>query len=324
MSLPNFFVIGAPRCGTSTLYDGLAQYPDIFMSPVKEPWFFSIGASTPPFNGPRDCYYRHLKGEEYERLFDSWSGQRVVGEASTDYLYSARALGSLQQEFGNARFIAILRHPADRAYSNFIQHVSQGREPCPSFGEALDAEGARERENWCHYWLYRSLGFYGRQLERYYRYLSKDQLRVFLFEDFHDAPNQVCREIFEFLEIDASFIPSFSEKERNPGMVPSSVFLQGFLTQPSILRTVVRSIIPSSLSARVLKLILTKRKLARPACMDADERRELLREYEDDMGMIESLTDLDLSRWRVSQEHWQSPRQSQVSVICQRPDNNTL
>ncbi len=320
MTVPNFFVIGAPRCGTSSLYSALAQHPDVYMSPTKEPWYFSIGTMETEFAGPKDYYYHRLNRAEYDALFSARGQEKIVGEASTDYLYSDAALDALRREFPTAKLLAILRNPAERAYSNFVQHVSQAREGCSSLREAIALEEERRRLNWSHYWFYRDMGFYGRQLERYYRYFAKDQLCVIIFEDFQAEPNRVYREVFEFLEIDSEFVPAVSEKERNAGRIPSNSFLQGVLTKPSVFRAAARAILPHSLSARILKVLLAKRNLASPEPMSVEEKRELLLVYEDDIRLLESLTGHDLSRWRESGQREDMLGELRVSETCQRPD----
>ncbi len=298
MTLPNFFLIGAPRCGTSSLYDGIRQHPEIFMSPVKEPWYFSIGVRTKPFQGPKDVDYNlYLSRPEYDDLFSGAKGEKVIGEASTDYLYSESALNALRSEFPSAKLVAILRNPADRAYSQYVQHVSQLREPCPSFWDAVELEDDRKQRDWCHYWFYRGLGFYGQQLSRYLEFFSPDQIKIFLFEDLYSSPIQLYRELFEFLGVDASFQPSAGEHARNTSALPKSRRLHNALTKPSILRSLVRGVTPRRLRVTGLKWVGARRKTIKPPGITPDERSRLIEGYREDIELLESLIGRSLTGW---------------------------
>jgi hypothetical protein len=298
MTLPNFFIIGAPRCGTSTLYDGVRQHPEIYMSPVKEPWYFSIGVRSKPFQGPKDADYNlYLSRAEYEALFSNVNGEKIVGEASTDYLYSDRALDALCGEFPSAKLVAILRNPADRAYSQYVQHVSQLREPCQRFWDAIELEDERKRLDWCHYWYYRSLGFYGRQLQRYYERVDAGQIKVFLIEDLRSDPAALYRDLFEFLGVDASFEPELQNTARNESALPASPQLHAMLTRPSLIRSIARRVTPRRLRVAGLKWAASRRQNVQAPGLTPDERRNLIEGYRDDIQLLESLIGRDLSSW---------------------------
>jgi len=298
MTLPNFFVIGAPRCGTSSLFDGIRQHPEIFMSPVKEPWYFSIGVRDEPFRGPKDIDFNlYLSRSEYEELFSGVGDEAVVGEASTDYLYSDSALEALRQEFPNAKLVVILRNPADRAYSQYIQHVSQMREPCHCFWEAIELEEERKKEDWCHYWFYRSLGFYGRQLSRYRQHFDADQIKVFLLEDLLASPDELYRELFDFLGVDSSFSPDLQEDARNASSLPKSRWMHDALTQPSAIRALVRRTTPRHLRVAAIKWIGARRKTVKPPGLALEDRERLIDGYRDDIELLESLVDRNFSQW---------------------------
>lgn len=300
MPQPNFFIIGAPRSGTSSLYDGLRQHPDIFMSPVKEPWFYSTGERCEPFKGPRDAnYYLYLSREQYENLFSGVSGEMIIGEASTDYLYSERALERIHREHPTAKLVAILRNPVERAYSHFIQHRRQGREPLENFQEAWEAEEERMRWGWSHYWFYRSMGFYGQQLQRYFERFDRNRLKVVFLDDLQKAPDLVYRELFRFLNVDDSFLPHSTHDKHNAAQIPKNRFLQNLITKPSPLRPLVRCILPRRLRSKILVRILRHRQKVEPPPLDPQLRIELAKHYFEDLGLLETLVHRDLSAWTV-------------------------
>ena len=298
MNVPNFFLIGAPRCGTSSVYDGIRQHPDIFMSRIKEPWYFSIGVRSEPFRGPKDADYNlYLSRPEYDELFAGVQGEKVIGEASTDYLYSDSALKALRGEFPTAKFAAILRNPAERAYSQYVQHVSQMREPSHDFWEAIEAEEERKRQDWCHYWFYRGLGFYGRQLSRYFEYFNAAQIKVFLFEDLRSDPASLYRDLFEFLDVDPSFRPDVRDDARNASLLPKSQRVYSTFTRPSAFRSVVRRVTPRGIRVAGIKWVESWNKAIKPPGIAREERERLMDGYRDDIELLESLIGRSLSHW---------------------------
>lgn len=113
--MPNFLIIGAPRAGTTLLYEGLWRHPEIYMSPVKEPWFFC----EEELQIVQDL-------ETYRALFSEVRDEEAIGEASTIYLYSPKAPLCIKQHLPDARLVATLRNPVERAYSQFLRKFSDG------------------------------------------------------------------------------------------------------------------------------------------------------------------------------------------------------
>lgn len=131
-----FFIIGAPKCGTTSLSRWLNAHPEIFMSPVKEPHFFST-----------DLANRSIKSRnQYDRLFrDVTDAHRAVGEASTWYLYSRDAVSEIEREFPNALFIVMTRDPLAMAHSLYHHNVRVLHEDQPTFEQAWQLQEERGR-----------------------------------------------------------------------------------------------------------------------------------------------------------------------------------
>ena len=146
MTLPNFFIIGAAKSGSTSLYHYVKQHPQIYMSPLKEPKFFALAGEKLDFPGPGDQenVSRAITDiHSYRNLFQGRTTEIVIGEASVLYLYSRRAINHIWQSIPNAKLIAILRHPVDRAYSNFLSLRRPNHEPIADFSQALQQEEAR-------------------------------------------------------------------------------------------------------------------------------------------------------------------------------------
>ncbi|HYF40037.1 MAG TPA: sulfotransferase, partial [Gemmatimonadales bacterium] len=132
--LPNFIVIGAAKAGTTALYWYLAEHPQIFMSPVKETNYFAyeVDASGQLVYGdPEDHQFPIRTRAEYEALFAEAGPASAVGEASPIYLECPQAAGRIQSAIPGALLVCCLRHPVDRAYSDYLMHLR-------SHGQRLD------------------------------------------------------------------------------------------------------------------------------------------------------------------------------------------
>src|SRR5918997_468574 len=137
MTLPNFLIIGAMKSGTTALYYYLEQHPQIYMSPVKEPNFFCSGGQE----GWESKSVTRIRAYQY--LFKDVSDEKAIGEASHCYLYEPQAVARIQEHLPDAKLVAILRNPVDRAYSHFLHMVRNGTEPLTDFGQALEEEEIR-------------------------------------------------------------------------------------------------------------------------------------------------------------------------------------
>lgn len=225
MTMPNFFIIGAMKAGTTSLWEYLNQHPEIYMSPVKEPNYFifrgeEFNWETPEKEGAFHEHLRGLKkvgfvvtdGEEYEGLFRGVKGEKAIGEASISYLQSAKAAKEIKKDIPAAKLIAILRDPVERAYSQYRQLVRTGSEICSSFEGAIRREENGLRPRMCLGWQnIKASSFYAEPLNRYFKLFLREQIKIILFEDIKKDAGQVSRSIFDFLGVDSGFVPDKEE-----------------------------------------------------------------------------------------------------------------
>ncbi|QIN84371.1 sulfotransferase [Rubrobacter tropicus] len=307
MTMPNFFMVGAQKAGTTSLYHYLNQHPQVYMSPVKEPFFFNheINADHEiverEFGGPaRRRASRFTNLDEYRALFENVTGESAVGEASTLYMYAPGTAGRIKKYASQARVIALLRNPADRAYSSFLHARRLGVEPLAHFSEALRSEEERRRQSWRYVFHYRNLGFYHAQLEPYYELFGQEKVGIFLYEDLRDDPTGVARGVFRLLGVDDGFVPDTSRKH-NPSGVPKSRAARAAV---KAMDAVAAAFLESfSANSRLYPFASRVRRraqglmLAKPEAMDPEIRAELLDGYEEDILKLEELTGRDLSVW---------------------------
>lgn len=304
-AMPNFLVIGAQKAGTTALYNHLKQHPQVYMSQIKEPHFFAYEGEKLNFQGPRDLeVMKHMVVSDlgdYEALFAGVSGEKAAGEASAMYLYSKKAPKRIRHYVPQVKLVAVLRDPTERAYSSFLHMIRDGREPLSDFGEALDVEQERIRENWGPIWHYRRMGFYHEQLSRYYETFEPGQIKVYLYEDLNDDPSGVLRDLYSFLGVDDSFVPDVSARYNASG-VPRNERLHAlhhFLLRPNPVKAALKPFLPRKLRQGLranLVNTLRNRNLVKPP-LPEEARRRLVEEYREDITKLQGLIGRDLSGW---------------------------
>ncbi|MDT7688952.1 MAG: hypothetical protein QOE46_1711 [Acidobacteriota bacterium] len=296
MTMPNFIVIGAAKGGTTALHRYLKQHPQIFMSTPKELRFFPFEHQRPNFCGPgdaEDAATMIMDIEDYRAHFAAGADYPARGESSPLYLYYPHTAARIRHHIPEAKLIAILRQPADRAYSQYLMKKRDGIERL-SFAEAFAAEGQRIADGWSHHWHYRQRGFYAAQLKPYFDLFTREQLRVYLYEDYVADPVGLMQDIFRFLNVDDGFVPDMSVRH-NESKIPRSHALQVFLTEPRLTKNVFKPLLPARLSRRVgdrfRRLNLTKPPLPK------ELRRRLTEVYREDINELQEMLGRDLSHW---------------------------
>ena len=168
MALPDFFIAGVPKAGTTALHTALARHPSLYMSPVKEPKFFLTDGPPPTDGGPGDVktYREHVwRRSEYEALFDAARPGALKGESTPFYLYSHDAQLRIKALIPHAKLIVVLRDPIERAHSNWAHLWSAGLDPSVDFLDACAKEEQRAAAGWAAFWRFTGLGMYGEQLQ---------------------------------------------------------------------------------------------------------------------------------------------------------------
>ncbi|MFN8492869.1 MAG: sulfotransferase domain-containing protein [Caldilineaceae bacterium] len=299
MRLPNFLIIGAQKCGTTALYDTLRQHPAIYMSPVKEPFYFILNGAPPPYNVPSQQYTVRLRytKESYAALFQGVTHQQAIGEASAIYLSSyqpERTAANIYDFNPHMRLIALLRHPADRAYSAFHYYCFRGYEPAKTFQAALDAEATRFDCESLPDVRHFANGCYFANLKPYFDRFPRDQIRVYLYEEWNEEPQRVLRDIYRFLEVDDTAV---IEPPR-ANITPSYRYhgLQRFLDEPNRPRQWLEQILRGRWRARVYASLRRYNRRTLPP-LDARTRRELTERYRSDIEQLQTLIRRDLSHW---------------------------
>jgi hypothetical protein len=268
---PNLFLVGVVKGGTSSLWGYLDQHPDIFMSPLKEPHFFT---NADPAGSTS------VKDERaYLQLF-AGARERLRGEASVSYFGDSASPPAIKQVSPEAKILVILRDPVERTYSHYWDSVQYGDER-RAFPEAVQAELAGDRRPGVEPYVKR--GFYTEHLDRYLETFGEN-VHVLFLEEMTRDPKAELRRVFEFLRIDADVADRLTVERRNTFALRRRPAAR--LVRSPTMRKVGRLLVPFSLRPRVESLLF-KRGSKPP--MD-DNVRQLLREvYERDRGALERL-----------------------------------
>lgn len=304
MALPNFFIIGAAKSGTSSLYNALRQHPEIYLSNRKEPGFFAFNGEPPLRAGPGGGFYRRnavWKAPDYVRLFAGVTNQKAIGEASTCYFDSRVAAQRIRRELPHARLIALLRHPVDRAYSAYTWHRQQGIETCGSFAAAIAAESTRMAENYNHFFAYRDLGLYEKHLSVYFDMFKKENIKIYLFEDIGRQPKVMLADILRFLDVDDTITLSFPRD--NVTLWPRSRRLHAWAARKGPWGHPFR-FLPAMIGeplARGLQSLDRRFNLYRPPPLDPETRQSMTGYYREDILRLQDLIGRDLSHWLAGQ-----------------------
>lgn len=303
VTMPNFFVVGGARCGTTSFVHYLSQHPDVFVASRKESHFFAAADLPLRFGGPPAADERasleHLiirDEQEYRHLFDGVRSQSAIGEASVYYIYFPDVPARLAHAVPDAKIIMLLRNPVERAYSAYKLMTRDGRETLP-FEESLALEPTRRAQGFEPIWWYVELSRYAQQVERYLRVFGRERVHIILTEDLEDQPAHTLQETFRFLQVRPD-IPVNASERRNTGGIPKrrhAKVLHDLIYASNPVVQMVKSLVPAAQRARWGERLMTA-SLERPS-LSAQTRMLLWQELADDVAQLEHVLGRSLEQW---------------------------
>ena len=297
---PTFFIVGAPKTGTTSLYHYLDQHPGIYMSPVKEPSYFASEVRAEHFSreftsaaarsGIQIRDYLIADCEDYLRLFEKADGETALGEASVCYLWSPTAAANIRSRIPEAKIMMILRHPAERAFSEYLQYAGNGLVRW-SFRGQIERSSRHTQREYNTLYPFLEYGLYYRQVKAYLDLFPRANVQISLYEEAWNDPPRFLKTIFEFLNVDAAFTADVSHRHIQ---AEAPRFLASYYwSRKSELALRLKALIPKTMRKGVRTALFKSHGLR----MDAPDRRYLCDYYRDDIGKLSSLLDRDLGAW---------------------------
>jgi hypothetical protein len=310
--LPDFLIIAAPRSGTTSLYNYLAQHPQLQMSSQKEPAFFHFLDSPPNFIAMANRYGEDRLQESidryerarrlavldegsYGRLWHPDPGVRMRGEATPTYLFDPAARRQILNRLKSPKLLLLLRNPIDRAYSQYLQYLRLGIEHQYDFAAALDEEPLDVSDYWWGSRPYVRIGMYANYVQACIRDHGSSTVRVFLYEDLVERTTAMLRQIFEFLDVEPAVPIDVSERHKK-AFVPAPRLSVRLLRSERRLKQAVRRVIPDALRGRLYDRIIRSHPI-NPPPVSSEVRTRLLSSFEADILRLQDVLDRDLSSW---------------------------
>jgi len=298
-TLPNFFIIGAARSGTSSLDRYLSQHPEIYIAPKKETHFFAHDLFPPCFTGPGDeRLNRSLirDADQYAQLFAGVSGEKAVGESSAFYLCYPQTAERIAQAVPDAKILMILREPVTRTYSAYMFLARDERETL-GFEEGLKREEERKLRGFEPMWWYKELSMYYSQVNHYLQVFGTERVKVLLYDELYPNPGQALRDVFAFLGVKEDVVINTSVRYNVSG-APKSRRLH------TLLYKLMDN--PNALAKRVKPALAWKamgRFLLRPVPkMNPQTNAQLKAYFAEDVAKLEDLLHQELLCW-----HYREP-----------------
>ena len=294
MNRPNFFIIGAPKCGTTSLARWLSSHPQVFMCPVKEPHYFSTDFNRGEIGSL----------EEYEALFEGAAPEHLaIGEASTEYLYSDNAVPGIENLYKGSRYIVMVRNPVDLAFSLYNYEKQGGRERILTFKEAWDQSPARRSgrhtDSWCSdpKWLdYQRVALLGQQFERLLDRVERSRVLVLVLGDVKRDPRAEYLKVVEFLSLDddgrTAFPPENVAKKRRWRSLTRAIQTAGAASR-DIKKRLGLPVFKGTGLLRLIDSINSDNSLAPK--MDPEVRREVSAYFQKDVRLLSELIGRDVS-----------------------------
>jgi hypothetical protein len=299
--IPNFFLVGAARSGTTSLWRYLSNHPDVYMPYLKEPAFFGSDLTKTPNE------FAVLEKAAYLRLFEGSEDKVVRGEGSVLYLISKTAAQEIYDFNPAAKILISLRNPVDMLHSYHGQMHWVGHEDIGDFEEALALEGERRRGRRIpknamvpEALYYSEVARFSLQVERYLKVFPRSQIKIMLYDDLVKAPQKAYESVQDFLGIPR--IPPASYKAKSAYKVPRSTAFAGMVQRPPRVARLLLDFLPPKIRFLILirSLHLLNTRIAKKVPMRPALRQELTECYTPEIRALSVLINRDLSEWLTS------------------------
>ena len=314
MKHPNLFIVGAAKAGTSSISDYLNRHPAIYISPIKEPHFFSEDIRMADFRSDyrerasfdvkeylknHPLPHKHIAHiddqSQYLELFREVENEKAIGELSAGYLYSNCAAENLFKFNPDAKIVMVLRQPVERAYSHYLMNVRDLWDYDSGFINALERDFASSKKGWGKSHLYVELGLYFEQVSRYLKRFPESQVKICLYEDLKNDPVEFIKELCEFLEVDSSALTAKDvAQHKNVAAFPRFKIPGAYLPVFNAFRKYIGMLLPDKVKDQVRKGIFSSKNVPK---LRKDEFEQAMKYFSEDIQKLSVLIKRDLQNW---------------------------
>ncbi len=309
---PNFFLVGTVKGGTTALHRYLTSHPQVYVSPIKEVNYFSKDAIHPEHfsadyrhdididiekylcgDRKHPVHIAHVTDEiTYHKLFDDVNDEIAVGEMSLSYLLYDGVAEKIKSYNGDAKILMMLRNPVERAFSQYIMNLKQGKILADNFLEEIKKDAKAAPAGWGanHQYLY--IGKYYKQVKNYLEVFPRDQVKILLYDDYIAAPEEILREMFTFLGVSID-VEIDSSQKYNEGGISRFSRLNYFLNQMGLIQKA-KQILPYAWRGFFKDIFYTQKNMPK---LEKQDRDWLIAYYRDDILALQDLIHKDLSAW---------------------------
>jgi hypothetical protein len=304
--LPNFFIIGVAKAGTTSVQQYLKQHPEVYLPPIKETNYFAV-PDLDIEHMRRDVRYglkvdvdAYIRGgmkkelhnalvkdwEQYRALFSGAKEVKAVGEICPTYLMVPGSLDRIREKLPEAKIVAILRHPVERAFSAYMMFLRDGKTLSHHFAEEALIDYESERKGWGVSLCYLDEGFYAEKLKHLYSLFPEEQVKIYLYEkDLRERPEFFLQDLFSFLGVNPDFQPDQSQ-EFNVKGTPRYPWLNYMAAQLGFVRQFARRHLPEGFKKRLMNQLYQREGLPR---LSEDDRKRLMPLFKEDIRETEKL-----------------------------------
>ena len=294
INLPNLLIVGAAKCGTTSLHNYLKQHPDIFMTEHKEPHFL-INSEI----GEDRVHKAVTNLEEYEEMFKTEGEYKYKGESSVMYLaFPEFSIKNIKKYLDpDVKIIIMLRNPIERAFAGYLHNLRYNPSEDLSFEEAFDTSEERYHQvtDMTPDTRYLHVGNYHSQVESFMSVFN-DNVLVIMYEDYVKDIDLCLSNVFDFLAIDKISIDT-SKRHMVGGWVFKSKFLRNLLIPQNNFKSLVKTILPNKRLRKSFKKKLMNISTVENPSISKEMHLKLIEYYRKDIGSLSKLLKIDLKYW---------------------------
>ncbi|MBE7383033.1 MAG: sulfotransferase [Leptolyngbya sp. SIO1E4] len=298
MRLPTFIIIGVQKAGTTSIYNYLKQHPQVYMSSVKEPHFLERDWDQFYAEGGAPKPSRIDTFEKYTALFEGVTDELAIGEASANCLFHYdKSIPQISKYVPDAQIVVVLRHPAERAHSDYLMHLRDCINPGTQRSLSEQVRHRAEKS-----YIVRK-GYYCEGIQQFREAFGAEKVKVFLYDDLRKSAVSFMQTVYQAVGVDATFEPDVGKRSQT-AQVPKNKAVNSLLRRQNPLRSSVAAglklVMPDTMRQQLRDSLIRWNSSGKDAMpLSPEDRAALIDLYREDILKLQDLLQRDLSAWLV-------------------------